>query len=211
MFEIDETISKAKKLKLLYVEDLEEVRISTMDVLEEFFDEIIIGVDGNDGLEKFKNNDIDLIITDVEMPILSGLEMAKYIRIIDEEIPILVLSAYDEADYFMDSIKLNIDGYLLKPLDIGQFTQALSKCINNIVIKKENLEYVEYLESKVKTQIKKLSKKDEFLFEEFKTLSNTKVENVVNYQMNKPLEILTVASELIDINVLLDNLEKDKL
>jgi len=127
MSDIKEVIKYTKKLKLLYVEDNEESRFATNIVLDEFFDEFIVAIDGEDGLEKFKNNNIDLIITDVNMPKLNGLDMVKEIRTIDKSIPILVLSAYNEPEYFIDSIKIGVDGYLLKPINIEQFLAVLSK------------------------------------------------------------------------------------
>jgi len=127
MSNVKEIIKYTKNLKLLYVEDNEESRFATNMVLDEFFDEIIIAIDGVDGLEKFKNNNIDLIITDVNMPKLNGLDMVKEIRTIDKSIPILVLSAYNEPEYFIDSIKIGVDGYLLKPINIEQFLAVLGK------------------------------------------------------------------------------------
>jgi len=125
MDEIDEVLQYSKTLKLLYVEDNEDSREATQLVFEEFFSQIIIGVDGQDGYEKFQTNDVDIIITDINMPRLDGLQMIDKIRQIDKDIPILVLSAYNESGYFMESIKIGVEGYLLKPIDLNQFLSAL--------------------------------------------------------------------------------------
>ena len=72
--------SYTKKLKLLYVEDNEETRVSTLLMLERFFDEIILAVDGKDGLEKFNIYNPDVIFTDINMPNLDGLQMIDKIK-----------------------------------------------------------------------------------------------------------------------------------
>ncbi|MEA2018909.1 MAG: EAL domain-containing protein [Campylobacterota bacterium] len=144
MNNIDEIIKYSKKLKLLYVEDNEEARESTVVILEEFFDDITVAVNGEDGLEQFKekkaniakeSKTFDLIITDINMPKLNGLEMIEQIRDIDKDIPILVLSAYNGSGFFMESIKLGVDGYLLKPIDINQFLGALNKITSKLILK----------------------------------------------------------------------------
>jgi len=129
MTDIDELIKYSQHLKLLYVEDNADAREMTAMILEDFFDKIVIAVDGEDGFEKFQENEIDLIITDINMPRLNGLDMIEKIRAIDDDVSILVLSAHNEDDFFIRSIKLNIDGYLLKPIDIDQFSNMLNKVI----------------------------------------------------------------------------------
>jgi len=129
MNELGEIIEYSKKLKLLYVEDNQDSREMTSMVLEDFFDDIVIAVNGEDGLEKFKNNKIDIIITDINMPKLNGLEMIEKIKEIDSDVPILVLSAHNEDDFFIRSIRLGVDGYLLKPIDLEQLLNMLKKII----------------------------------------------------------------------------------
>ncbi len=146
MDDLETIISTSQYLKLLYVEDNEQVRNITLMVLEDFFNEVIVAVDGEDGFEKFQDNDIDLIITDINMPRLNGLEMTEKIRQIDSSVPILVLSAYNESSYFIDSIKLGIEGYLLKPIDLEQFISVLRKTVYGIKLKKEAQESLHFLQ-----------------------------------------------------------------
>jgi len=129
MQELQKIIKYSSPLKLLYVEDDEMARTSTLCILEEFFDDIVVAVDGQEGLEKYEQNHFDIIITDINMPRLNGLDMIEKIRAYDNEIFILVLSAYNESEFFMDSIKLNVQGYLLKPINTDQFLGVLQKII----------------------------------------------------------------------------------
>ena len=116
MNNINNIIKYTQNLHLLYVEDNQDARESTLLILEDFFKHITVGVDGVDGYEKFQanSNSINLIITDINMPKLNGLEMTKKIRESNSNIPIIALSAHNESQYFVDSIKYNIDAYLFK-------------------------------------------------------------------------------------------------
>ncbi|MDD2699238.1 MAG: response regulator [Arcobacteraceae bacterium] len=143
-------VTVSKKLNLLYVEDNEDVRKATLYFLEEFFDNITIATNGTEGFDQFYSTNIErnrthpihLIITDINMPLESGLEMSKRIRELDEQIPILILSAYSDTNYFLESISLGIDGYILKPIQMNQFIKVLNKVItkiNNEISLKNNL------------------------------------------------------------------------
>ncbi len=125
MLGIETLIKNTAKMKLLYVEDNEDARESTLSILGEFFKEIKVAVDGEEGLKLFKTSEIDLIITDINMPKLNGIDMITEIRKIDKDVSILVLSAYNESGFFVDSIRLNVDGYLLKPIEAEQFIEIL--------------------------------------------------------------------------------------
>jgi len=132
-----EMMKYTQDIKLLYVEDNEDTKNSTMLFLDELFENIIVAPNGEDGLNKFKDNEIDLILTDISMPKLCGLEMTKRIREISNNIPIVVISAYNETDYFDNSIKIGADGYIFKPIDMNQFTSVMSRVIQKIKLKDE--------------------------------------------------------------------------
>ncbi|MDF1879000.1 response regulator, partial [Sulfurimonas sp. SAG-AH-194-C20] len=146
MYNLTEMIEKTSTIKLLYVEDNEQARVSTLAVLSEFFKEIVIAVDGKDGLSKYNENKIDLIITDINMPYLDGLDMTESIRKTNKNIPILFLSAYSEIEYFRRSITLGVDGYLLKPIDMTQFLELMYKIVENIKAKEKLQENINFLE-----------------------------------------------------------------
>ena len=118
MNEIIENLNKyAKEMSVLYVEDNEEVRASTSLMLQRTFGNVIEASDGLEGLQRYKCNSyiIDLVVTDINMPNMNGIEMIKEIKEIDHTQQVLVVSAYGESEYFIQTIKLGIDGYLLKP------------------------------------------------------------------------------------------------
>ena len=137
MVDVTQIVKYLQNLHLLYVEDNSDARESTLMILNEFFEHITIAEDGQDGFEKFKENNIDLIITDINMPRLDGLGMIAKIRELDSKVSILVLSAYNESGFFMESIKLDVDGYLLKPVDMQQFLAMLDKVTQKIKLAQE--------------------------------------------------------------------------
>ena len=130
-------IDITKTMRILYVEDDDLVRDSATRLFNDIFLETVTAVNGEDGLEKFYDNEIDLIISDVNMPKLSGFGMLERIRKIDKDIPILLLSAHNETEYFTKSIQLNVDGYILKPLQLTELAEALSKIIEKIKFQEE--------------------------------------------------------------------------
>lgn len=143
---VTEVIKYTKNLKLLYVEDNQEARESTLIILSEFFDDITVAVDGEDGYNKYKQNNIDLIITDINMPVLNGLDMVQRIKKDNKEISVLVLSAYNESEYFMQSIKHGIDGYLLKPIDMTQFLSVLGKIVQKVKLQQDSKNHLSLLQ-----------------------------------------------------------------
>ncbi|EDP73515.1 response regulator [Hydrogenivirga sp. 128-5-R1-1] len=130
-------IDKTKNLKVLYVEDSPEVRQSTLLLLKEFFDNIITASNGKEGLELYEKGKPDLIITDINMPEMSGIEMIKELRKKDKDIPIIITSAHSELEFLLESIKLGVDGYILKPVDLNQFINTISKVVEKVVLKEE--------------------------------------------------------------------------
>ena len=123
-------IGLTQNLKLLYVEDNIDARESTSILLEDFFDSIELATDGGEGLEKFKKSHFDIVITDINMPNMTGMQMVKKIREIDQFVPILLLSAYPLKQFEEEMKKLNINGFLLKPLMLDEFINQVFKAIN---------------------------------------------------------------------------------
>ncbi len=157
-----ELVKISKTLKLLYVEDDNQARKTTLEMLENFFTDITVSVDGVDGLEKFKNGQFDIILSDINMPNMSGIDMVTEIRKENENIAVLFLSAYNESSFLSQSITLGVDGYILKPLNLKQFIVILSKVCEKIELTKQQKNYQINLEREIKKQTQELDKKLHF-------------------------------------------------
>ena len=99
------------KITILYVEDENSIRDSLVPILKFFSKELYLGVDGEDGLEKFKEYKPDLVISDIKMPKMNGIDMVKAIKEIDKKQHILFTTAHSESSFFMDAIDSHVDGY----------------------------------------------------------------------------------------------------
>ena len=149
---LKELAQMSNNLKLLYVEDDENARNTTYKLLKNFFSVVITAVDGVDALEKFREEKFDLIISDINMPRLNGLEMLQEVREQNKEIPVLMLSAYSDSEYFLEAINLDVDGYILKPIVQEQFFKVLYKIVERMNIYEKNINYQENLEAEVKNR-----------------------------------------------------------
>lgn len=142
--DLTQLLDETMQLNVLYVEDDEETRRHTLKMLHNFFSDIAVEVNGIKGFETFKTGSFDVIFTDINMPDMSGIEMIKNIRISNKEIPIVIFSAHDEVDYFLNSIKLGIDGYILKPFQYAAVEEIIMKIVDKIsrVRKSHNFFYL---------------------------------------------------------------------
>ncbi len=145
-----------KNLVLLYVEDEDELRNSLGVYLNKLFRDVFIARDGQEGLELYKTNQIDLVVSDIQMPNLDGLEMSKLIKEIDPTQEIIITSAYSDASYFLNSIKIGVSGYIIKPIDYVQMNQEIYKSSVRVVQAKENLDYKLNLEAMVSERTEKI-------------------------------------------------------
>ena len=121
---------KLKNLRVLYVEDELDLQRIVASFLIELVGTIDYFSNGLDALNSFKNNQYDLIITDINMPILNGIELIKKIRVLNKEIPIIITTAYNDNDYIKDAKDVGMNSYLLKPLNFEYLIQDI-----NILIK----------------------------------------------------------------------------
>ena len=138
--------TEAKNLKVLVVEDDRTTQRLLEDLLSKFFDEIEIAQDGEEGLKKFEQGDIDIVLTDIKLPKMDGLEMIRRIRQKDREIPVIVISGYSDTKFLLEAIRLGVDGYLLKPIQIQQFLEIFHKVLTTLHYKQEAKRYKHLLQ-----------------------------------------------------------------
>ncbi|MCK5111246.1 MAG: response regulator [Arcobacteraceae bacterium] len=139
----------AKEFTVLYVEDEDKLRQKVSAYLKRFFLKVDTAKDGQDGLDRYKEKQYDLVLTDIKMPKLNGLDMAAEIKAINEYQNILIISAYSDISNFTTSIKLGIDGYIIKPIHFDQLNTTLYKILYKLKKFRENVEYKNNLEKLV--------------------------------------------------------------
>lgn len=131
----------AKDLTVLYVEDDETIAKTMVNYLAKFFKEVVYAVNGQDGLDLFKQSSFDLVITDIRMPKMDGLEMSSEIKNMKSEQTIIIVSAHSEVENFLTSIKLGIDGYIIKPVNYVDMNNLLYKIAKKISQEKDIVKY----------------------------------------------------------------------
>ncbi|MBX7490647.1 response regulator [Helicobacter turcicus] len=119
-----------KHLKVLYVEDEEDILKFASMVLEDYVDKLFIARNGKEALEILKQENIDLVITDILMPKLNGIYLIREIRKNPLlEVAIIVVTAHTETRYLLDCIELRVDGYILKPIDIEELLKTILRSV----------------------------------------------------------------------------------
>lgn len=109
------------ELNVLYVEDDEDLRNKTSDLLSNFFHTVDVASNGLEGLNLYSSKKYDIVFTDIEMPVMNGIEMIKEIRDINQDQEVIAVSAHSKSDIFMNVIRVGVQGFLLKPISMDEF------------------------------------------------------------------------------------------
>ena len=185
-----------KRLHILYVEDNETLRESTMKVLDNFFDVVDVAVDGLDGIEqytnflKIHNKPYDLIVSDINMPHLDGIEMSKQILELEPLQSIIFITAHNEPEFLHQAITLGVSSFLLKPLSLQDLASVLFKVCRSISDRKlveEHYAMMEDINEQLENQNEALEEKNK---EQAKLIRILDTMMVVKANTNKKEEVL---------------------
>ncbi|MEA3499153.1 MAG: response regulator [Campylobacterota bacterium] len=127
----------ASPLSLLIVEDEKELNSELLSMLSMFFSSVDFAYNGKEGLELFKKNKHDVILTDITMPKMDGIKMSSEIKNIYRDQHIVVLSAHSDTKFMIELIDIGIDQFILKPFDKNTLIYKLLKVVENITYKRE--------------------------------------------------------------------------
>ena len=128
-----------KNIKILYVEDDEIARENGIEYLENYFELIYDASDAIKALQLYEKYKPDIIITDIQMPKLNGLEFVKRIRQKDKKTQIIIITAFCDKDYLMKAIELQLVKYLVKPVREKEFEEALFLCVDSLENEESNI------------------------------------------------------------------------
>jgi DNA-binding response OmpR family regulator len=121
---------KLKDITILCVEDEAGIREFIVSTLKYYFKEVYEAKNGLEAYEIYEEHRPKIILTDIEMPRMNGLQLVKKIRQTDLTTSIIMLTAYSNEEYLMNLINLNVDHFILKPLNLKKLNEALNKYID---------------------------------------------------------------------------------
>lgn len=132
MSELTQLKLDAKGLIVLYVEDNDSLRENAAKLLSKIFETVYAAEDGVKGLEDYKAFHPDIVITDIKMPNMSGLELAAHIREISLDTKILIMSAFDDKENLHKAIDIGVSSFLAKPVAMKELVKELRKIVKEI-------------------------------------------------------------------------------
>jgi len=106
-----------KEIKVLLAEDESSLANLLTNAIGDYFAKFMVVSNGEEAIESYKENTPDIVITDIMMPKKNGLEMAEELKIINPELPIIILSAHSETNKLLNAIDIGVDKYFIKPFD----------------------------------------------------------------------------------------------
>jgi DNA-binding response OmpR family regulator len=114
-----------KSLRVLFVEDEQKLSQLLKNAIGDNFFQFVQAYDGQEGLVMYEKIKPDIVITDINMPKMSGLTMAKKIKAIDKSVPIIILSAFSEKEKLLNAIDVGVVKYLIKPFDPDELLEYI--------------------------------------------------------------------------------------
>lgn len=126
-----ELINQLNGFNLLYVEDEKGIQKNIHEILDCMFKNIYLASDGEEAYRLYEENKPDLIITDIKMPKLSGIELIKKIRKVDSKVRVIVTSAHTDLNYMLDATELHLVKYIVKPITQDKLIHALEAFIQS--------------------------------------------------------------------------------
>ncbi len=117
---------------IVYAEDDEKIRTGYLNFLNMEFTKVYGASNGREALELYENMNPDIMILDINMPIMDGLQVAKQIRKRDDKVKLLMLTAYSDKNKLLQAIELNLFKYLIKPVSTFEFRDVLSDIVKDI-------------------------------------------------------------------------------
>lgn len=114
-------------LNVLYVEDADFTREALAYYLKRRFNRVDVAGNGKKGLDMFQANKYDVVLTDVMMPVMDGLEMTRQIKALNPAVPVIVISAHSDQDTKQRAAEAGVDEFLVKPFYPEKVCEVVNK------------------------------------------------------------------------------------
>ena len=186
-----------KSLSALYVEDEDQIKGIVNSLLGNLFGTMLLASNGEEGLELFNQNkdNIDIIITDINMPKMNGLEMCEAIRKVNTSVPIIITSAHNDKDFLHKAISIGISGFVTKPMNMEILLSSIKKNVEPII-----------LQQKLDDELKR-NQEERLMSAKFSAIGQLAAG--ITHEINTPLTYIKASFEMIGYDI--EDLEDSKL
>ena len=193
-----------KDLTVLYIEDDQTLNTNLKNIFEALFHNVISCDNGIDGLNSFENsletnNKIDIIISDINMPKMNGIELLQKIREYNKDIPFIFTTAHSDTKYTLESIKYGISDFIIKPINVQELIFNMQKICQEryeqISIKNSHKELIlqnKELETKVELEVKKRKEQEKVIYQYSKMATMGEMLTNITHQWKQPLSAISV-------------------
>jgi len=121
---------KLKNMTILYAEDEEGIRKNISDSLSYYVKEVYEAQNGSIAYDIYKEKSPNIILSDIHMPIMDGIEFVKKVRLENREIPVVMITAHTDKKYLLEAVELHMEKYIIKPVDIDVLFDVLEQCVS---------------------------------------------------------------------------------
>lgn len=122
-------LAALRDLTVLFADDDGETADSMAAILGRYFAKVVIACDGVQALQRFDLAEPDVVLLDIGMPEVNGLDVAKQLRARDADIPIAILTCHDDREHLLGAVPLGLTDYLLKPVTTTGLRKLLKRCL----------------------------------------------------------------------------------
>ncbi len=118
-------------MKILVVDDEEmSIKLIEMQLLKDNH-EVLTSTDGREAVDIIKNEQPDLVISDIMMPFMSGLELLEIIKVENKKIPVILISALDDVEVVQTAIGMGADDFIIKPVKMDELALRIQRVMAN--------------------------------------------------------------------------------
>ena len=134
---------------ILFVEDNLIIRKEITRFFEKRVDNLYLAENGEIGLDLYKKHNPDIVLSDIEMPLKDGLELAKDIKELNSNVPVILMTAFDDKEYLLKALVVGVDDYILKPVNYEILERSITKRARQAYQQREILRLNKLLSEKI--------------------------------------------------------------